>query len=720
MTNIDQSPRIGGPVMQDCDPRSEGDESPPSEFGNIPINILLVDDEPKNLTVLETLLDDPRYRMIRAESADEALLALVSEEFALIVLDIHMPGMSGFELAQLIKQRKKTACVPIIFLTAYYSDHEHVLEGYETGAVDYLQKPINPAILRSKVSIFAELHMKTREIAAANRALLSEVNERRAVQEELLQLNNELERRVDERAVDLLQANVALRESEERLRLAQTAGGIGVWDWVAVTGEIWWSETMWAIYGATPVSPGKIYGLWRTLIHPDDSHRIEARLCEVLGPSTETAIRDEFRILCPDGKLRWVECVARLERDSAGSAVRMFGVNVDISERKRLEEDLRQVAAELSESDRRKDHFLAMLAHELRNPLAPIRNAVEFLRLVAGDADDVKSAAELMDRQVVQMVRLVDDLLDVSRISRGKIQLRMDRVELVSAITDVVEATRKFAASMELDLTTSFPSQPLFLNADPTRLAQLVGNLLHNASKFTPSGGRVSLTVEQGNERAVLRVRDTGIGIAADQLPHIFEMFVQADSSLERSQGGLGIGLTLVKQLVEMHGGTVEAFSAGAGMGSEFVVQLPIDKDASICQNQQPSNSIPSSKLVGRILVVDDNRDSAESLAALLKLNGNTTQTAFDGLKALEVGATFCPDVVLLDIGLPELNGYDVARKIREQPWGRNIVLIALTGWGKEEDRRRSSEAGFNSHLVKPVEFAQLNALLVSVLPPST
>jgi CheY-like chemotaxis protein len=272
---------------------------------------------------------------------------------------------------------------------------------------------------------------------------------------------------------------------------------------------------------------------------------------------------------------------------------------------------------------------------------------------------------------------------------------------------------------MELDLTTSFPSQPLFLNADPTRLAQLVGNLLHNASKFTPSGGRVSLTVEQGNERAVLRVRDTGIGIAADQLPHIFEMFVQADSSLERSQGGLGIGLTLVKQLVEMHGGTVEAFSGGVGMGSEFVVQLPIEKDASICQ-KQPSNSIRSRKPVGRILVVDDNRDSAESLAALLKLNGNTTYTAFDGLKALEAGATFLPDIVLLDIGLPELNGYDVARKIREQPWGRNIVLIALTGWGKDEDRRRSSEAGFNIHVVKPVEFAHLNALLGTFLPRST
>lgn len=710
------SSRTSGPALQDREPRAASREASELALDRVPINILLVDDEPKNLLALETILDNSRYRLIRAESADEALLVLIREEFALIVLDIHMPGMSGFELAQLIKQRKKTACLPIIFLTAYYSEDQHVLEGYETGAVDYLHKPINPAILRSKVAVFAELHMKSREIAAANRALVAEVNERRRIQQELLHLNDELERRVEERAADLLESNSALRESEERLRLAQSAGGVGVWDWQALTGDTWWSETMCAIYGARSVPPAEVAELWRTLLHPDDSQRVQAQLSAALADGTQEVLRDEFRILRPDGETRWIECIARLERDAAGRPVRMLGVNADISERKRLENDLRQVAAELSESDRRKDQFLAMLAHELRNPLAPIRNAVEILRLLASDTEAVKSAVELMDRQIVQMVRLVDDLLDVSRISRGKIELRKNRIELLSAITDVVEATRSLSQSMEHELTTSLPSHPIYLNADPIRLAQLVGNLLHNACKFTPNGGRVSLTVERDADRAILRVKDTGVGIEASQLPHIFEMFMQGDTSLERSQSGLGIGLTLVQQLVEMHGGTVEADSAGAGQGSEFVVRLPIPTDEPVHQKPEPNVKHPPIKFVGRILVVDDNRDSAASLAALLKLSGNTTLTAFDGLEALEVGATFCPDVVLLDIGLPELNGYDTARRMREEPWGREVVLIALTGWGKEEDRRRSSEAGFNSHLVKPVDFSQLNALLADLL----
>jgi CheY-like chemotaxis protein len=321
-----------------------------------------------------------------------------------------------------------------------------------------------------------------------------------------------------------------------------------------------------------------------------------------------------------------------------------------------------------------------------------------------------------MDRQVVQMVRLVDDLLDVSRISRGKIELRMDRIELVSAVAEVVESVRPLADCLEQVLTTSLPDELIYLDADPTRLAQLVGNLLHNACKFTPPGGRISLSIEREDDEAVLRVTDTGIGIRADQLPHIFDMFVQGDTSLERSQGGLGIGLTLVKQLAEMHGGSVEAYSPGEGMGANFVVRLPIARHAAECQGHNCTTNEMSSKVFGRILVVDDNQDAAESLAKLLKLYGNTTLTAFDGLQALQIGAEFRPDVVLLDIGLPELNGYDTARRMREQPWGRDIALIALTGWGKEEDRRRSREAGFNNHLVKPVEFDQLNALLATYL----
>jgi CheY-like chemotaxis protein/two-component sensor histidine kinase len=332
-----------------------------------------------------------------------------------------------------------------------------------------------------------------------------------------------------------------------------------------------------------------------------------------------------------------------------------------------------------------------------------------------GDIEAVKSATTLMDRQIAQMVRLVDDLLDVSRISRGKIELRLARVELISAMNEVIDSVKPLVESSEHELIAYLPSQPLYFVADPTRLAQMVGNLLNNACKFTPRGGRISLHVERDGEHAVFRVADTGVGIPPEQLSRIFEMFVQGDTSLERTQSGLGIGLTLVKQLAEMHGGAVEAKSAGHGAGSEFIVRLPM--------NDQPADdsnvsSKPQRMLMhyGRILVVDDNRDSAESLARLLQVCGNETLTAFDGLEALEVGSEFRPNVVLLDLGMPNLNGYDTARRIRQQPWGQNAVLIALTGWGKDEDRRRSGEAGFDSHVVKPVVVEQLDALLASLV----
>ena len=389
---------------------------------------------------------------------------------------------------------------------------------------------------------------------------------------------------------------------------------------------------------------------------------------------------------------------------------------IDISERMRLSNQLRQYAADLSEADRRKNEFLALLAHELRNPLAPIRNALHIMRLTEGNGKEVQAASDMMERQVGEMVRLVDDLLDVSRISRGKIDLRKDRVELASAVHHAVEAARSLYENMKHELTVTLPAQPVYLNADPTRLAQVMGNLLNNACKFTDEGGRISLTVEREGEQAVIRVRDSGIGIAADQLLRIFEMFVQVDTSLERSVGGLGIGLTLVKNLVEMHDGTVEVHSAGAGQGSEFVVRLPIMVETPE-PPPEPTVSEPTTTLARRILVVDDNRVSADSLARLLQLTGNETHTAYDGLEAVQAAATFRPDVVLLDIGLPKLNGYEAARKIREEPWGKKMVLVALTGWGQEEDRRKSREAGFNGHMIKPVELTALMKLLAELQP---
>jgi CheY-like chemotaxis protein len=323
-----------------------------------------------------------------------------------------------------------------------------------------------------------------------------------------------------------------------------------------------------------------------------------------------------------------------------------------------------------------------MLAHELRNPLAPIRNAVEILRRSGGDEQKVKPVTDMMQRQVGHMVRLVDDLLDVSRISRDTIELRMEPIELASAVHHAVETVRADYERLDHELTITLPSQPTYLNADPIRLAQIVGNLLSNACKFTEKGSRIQLTVERVGQQAVIRVQDTGIGIASEHLLHIFDMFTQVDTSLGRSRDGLGIGLTLVKRLVQMHGGTVEARSAGVGQGSEFVVRLPVLYGPLPPLPRAPSGVKPVATVQRRILVVDDNPDAAASLEMLLTLSGHEVHTAHDGLEAVEMAAKVQPDVILLDVGLPRLDGYEAARRIREQRRDKSLILVALTGWG--------------------------------------
>jgi len=444
-----------------------------------------------------------------------------------------------------------------------------------------------------------------------------------------------------------------------------------------------------------------------------DPERAEAGINRVLGEGKLTDY--ELTARGRDGQETVVSCNATTFHDRDRKLRGVFAAARDVTERKRYEQSLQ-------EADRRKNEFLAMLAHELRNPLAPIRNALQIMRLTASrerqrpEDEAIRSASAMMERQVGQMVRLVDDLLDVSRISRGKIELRRERIELASAIHHAVEAIQPQCKSMDHVLTVLLPPKPIFLNADPTRLAQVLGNLLNNACKYTHKGGRIWLTVEREGAQAVIRARDNGIGIAANQLPRIFEMFVQIDTSLERSVSGLGIGLTLVKSLVEMHDGTVEAHSAGAGQGSEFTVRLPILVETPK-PLPEPIAHDPTTTTDYRILVVDDNRDSATSLAMLLNLTGNKTHIAYDGLEAVEAAATFRPDVILLDIGLPNMNGFEACLKIREQPWSKDIVIIALTGWGQDEDRRKSQEVGFNGHLVKPADHAVLMKLLAELRP---
>jgi PAS domain S-box-containing protein len=393
--------------------------------------------------------------------------------------------------------------------------------------------------------------------------------------------------------------------------------------------------------------------------------------------------------------------------DSHDNCVGLATVSRDITQRRDLENNLRQLASDLSEANHRKDEFLATLAHELRNPLAPIRNGLQLMKLADGDTDTVKEARALIERQVAQMVRLVDDLLDVSRITRGKIDLRREHVDIASIVQQAVETSRPAIESSQQELKIELPSQPIYLHADPVRMAQVFSNLLNNSGKYSEPGGCISIVVERQGPAAVISVKDTGIGIPPDMLPKIFDMFTQIDRSLDRSDGGLGIGLTLVRRLVDLHNGSVQANSAGPGQGSEFIIRLPIVVEI---PEQLPEPAVTEQKLVdaSRILVVDDNRDSATSLALLLKAAGNDTQIAHDGLAAVELADSFRPDVILLDIGLPRLNGYEVARRIRGQTWGQGMILVALTGWGQDDDRRKSKEAGFDGHMVKPVGYAAL------------
>ncbi len=372
---------------------------------------------------------------------------------------------------------------------------------------------------------------------------------------------------------------------------------------------------------------------------------------------------------------------------------------------------------ELREGDRRKDEFLATLAHELRNPLAPIRNSLQVMRLAGNNARAAEDSRATIERQVRQMVRLIDDLLDLSRISRGKLELRKERVELAAVLNSALETSRPLIEQSGHQLTVALPGEPISLEADPTRLAQVFSNLLNNAAKYTERDGQIRLTAERKGDSVTVRVRDNGVGISAEMLPRIFEMFTQVGHSLERSQGGLGIGLTLVRRLAEMHGGTVEAHSAGPGCGSEFVVRLSVAPDMKFraAQGSPENGESVAARPCRRILVVDDNRDAVDSLTQLLRMLGNDVQAAYDGMEAVDAAARFRPEVVLLDIGLPRLNGFEAARRIREQPGGQGMVLIALTGWGQESDRKRSREAGFDQHLTKPVELETLQRLLADL-----
>ncbi len=499
-------------------------------------------------------------------------------------------------------------------------------------------------------------------------------------------------------------AEAALRESEARFRNLANNAPVLIW----VNGMEGCEFVNHEYLRFVECEFEELLGMkWTRLLHPDD---MEDYL-DTYRRAFEQ--RELFQAYCrfrrADGEYRWLRSRGVPRFDAEGVFLGYVGCSVDISDIKKSEEALK-------EADRRKDEFLATLAHELRNPLAPIQNAVQIMQMTSGDTETLEQARVTMQRQLNQMVRLIDDLLDVSRISRGKITLRKEQTELSAIVQNALEISQPIIKQFGHKLTITLPSEPVFIEADITRLAQVFANLLNNAAKYTEHGGHISLSVERQGSQVAVSVKDDGIGIPAQMLPQVFEMFTQGDHSLEKSHSGLGVGLSIVKSLVDMHGGTVEASSAGHGFGSEFTVRLPVL--VSPTSESRPSGDDQESLSASarrRILVADDNEDAATTLAMVLELMGNEVRVVNDGLEAVEKAAEFKPELILLDIGMPRMNGYEACRRIREERGDSEVVIVALTGWGQDEDKQRSKDAGFDHHLVKPVDPEELEKLLAEL-----
>ena len=556
---------------------------------------------------------------------------------------------------------------------------------------------------------------------------MHDVTQQKAAEQILRNLNAELEQRVKTRTYDLVSANESLqnevlerrraetnlRKSESRFR--QLADAMPQIVWVAKPdGAVEYFNQRWFDYiGCQPEDC--LGNGWSSPLHPHDQKFAIQRWQQAID--TQEPYEIEYRLRSASGEYRWFLGRAMLLHDESGSPDRWFGTCTDIQDLKGLHEELRMVAARLSEADRRKDEFLATLAHELRNPLAPIRTGLEVMKMIKDDPVTLEEVRETMERQTRQLITLVDDLLDVSRITRGKFELRRSRVRLGDAVKTAVEAADSLLKGAGHELSINLPDEPILLDADPNRLAQILSNLLNNAAKYTPNGGKISLTAKVDGENCCVSVRDNGIGIPSDKLETIFDMFTQLEQPMEKIYSGLGIGLTLVRSLVQMHGGWIEVSSEGLKKGTEFRVFLPLNQiaaplNADIVGPEENSGEQRSGK---RILVVDDNIDASRMLSRVVQAMGYEVATSADGKEAIEKAEEYRPDVILMDLGMPRMNGYEAARHIRHQPWGEKILLIALTGWGQDADRRKSKAAGFDHHLVKPADPQELLLLLASL-----
>jgi two-component system CheB/CheR fusion protein len=497
---------------------------------------------------------------------------------------------------------------------------------------------------------------------------------------------------------EVARTEAELRKSDELLRLAQVAAMVGIWEWDPATQTLSWTPELAALYGY-PAEDVHSYSDWSSRVNPDDLRRIEEERARAVAERRPFDL--EFRMQQPSGVTRWLKARGGAIYDEQGRPTRVFGITVDVTERKRFEEALR-------ESDR-KDEFLAVLSHELRNPLTPIKNSLAILDRVVPGAPQALRAQAIIGRQVHHLTRMVDDLLDVTRIARGKAALQRERLDLGEVVGRTVEDYRAAFAEGGVAFADAISAEPMWLTGDATRIAQVVGNLLGNAVKYTPRGGSVELTLERASDAALLRVRDNGHGIAPDVLEHVFEPFAQAPQTPDRKSGGLGLGLALVKGFVQLHGGTVAASSRGVGGGAEFAVRLPLEP---VMAAEAEPEARDRPVRCRRVLIIEDNMDAADTLRDVLELCGHEVRVAFDGPEGLRVAGDFRPEVVLCDIGLPGMTGYEVARALRSDDRLRGVSLVALTGYSLPEDQRRAADAGFAYHIRKPPNLDELIDLL--------
>jgi PAS domain S-box-containing protein len=627
--------------------------------------ILVVDDTEASRYTVSHILHKAGYTVLESATGAQAL-RLLEHKPDLVILDVNLPDMSGYEVCRQIKTTPATASVLVMHLSASFVESEHRAQGLESGADGYLTYPLEP-----------------RELIANVQAMLR-----------------------------IRHAEKTMRAQRELLRV--TLNSIG--DAIIATDQTG------IVTFINPVAQdlvgcgeegcvGKPLAELFHIVNEDTGQVAENPVAKVIASGRIVGLANHTILISRDGKRRPIDDTAAPIRDEDGQFVGVILVFRDITERRGLERELKQRSDALVERDRRKDEFLAMLAHELRNPLAPLVNTLQVLRLQFTGQPDIDRAGAVMQRQLSHLVRLVDDLLDVSRITRGKFELRKQPIDLAAVVNRTVESARSLMEERQHQLAIDMAAAALRMEADPDRIEQVLANLLNNAAKYTPPGGKISLSARREGGEIVLRVRDNGIGIRSEALPQLFDLFHQADRVPGRVSEGLGIGLTLVRNLVEMHGGSVSAASAGVNQGSEFIVRLPaLPSDAFAAA---PIPTEPPSVPALRILVTDDNRDSAESMGMLLNAMGHETRIAHDGAQTLEIVKDFLPQVILLDIGLPHgLDGYELARRLRRQPGLEKVLLVAMTGYGQEEDRHKSKAAGFDHHLVKPADLAEINRLL--------